>query len=245
MPVEVLDAGLGTGVRAGFTTRAGGTSAGPWEALNLALHVDDDPRRVHANRELLAAWVGDVVHFAHQVHGGDVLLVEDGVGDDEHRIGHDGLVTARPGVALGVLVADCVPLLLADPVAGVVGAAHAGRRGLVAGVVENTVAAMTRLGASVERIAAAMGPAAGGCCYELPAQLRDEVEQFVPGSAATTTWATASVDLRAGVAATLDRLGVATVNTIGGCTIEDQRFYSYRRDRVTGRFAGVVRITVP
>jgi YfiH family protein len=122
----------------------------------------------------------------------------------------------------------------------VVAAAHAGRRGLAAGVLTRTLAAMVELGADPGRVEAALGPAAGGCCYEVPAAMRDDVEAAVPGSAATTTWGTPALDLRAGAGQQLAALGVRDVRVVGGCTIEDPTLYSFRRDRVTGRFAGVV-----
>src|SRR5690606_959648 len=125
------------------------------------------------------------------------------------RPGVDGVVTARPGLALAVLTADCTPVLLADPVAGVVGAAHAGRPGLLAGVAERTVRAMVRLGAEPERMLARTGPAVCGRCYEVPDWMRDEVAAAVPEAHATTRWGTPAVDMAAGVSAQLSRLGVS------------------------------------
>ena len=235
---EVLDAGL-RGVRAGFTTRAGGVSTGAFAAANLARHVGDEPGLVARNRERLAEWAGAPIVFAHQVHGTDVLVV-DRVPVEPDPAGHDAIVTAVPGVAVGVLVADCLPVLLADRDAHVVATAHAGRRGLAAGVLSRTLAAMVGLGADADRVEVAIGPAAGGCCYEVPAAMRDEVEAAVPGTATTTSWGTPALDLRAGARLALAALGVRDVRLVGGCTIEDPTLYSFRRDRVTGRFAGVV-----
>jgi YfiH family protein len=253
--IEVVPVDLGPGVRAGFSTRSGGFSDEPWNAANLGLGVDDDPDRVHANRGLLADWIGAPVHFAHQIHGTDVLIVDADHLDKQRRAPFaglreeagtaDALVTDVPGVALGVLVADCVPVLLADPVSGAAGAAHAGRRGLAGGVVQRTVEALLALGARVEDLWAVVGPAAGGCCYEVPERLRAEVAAVVEGSSSITTWGTASLDLPAGAAAILGDLGVGHVHRVTSCTITDRRFYSYRRDGVTGRFAGVVRTRPP
>ena len=254
MGIDVLTVDLGPGVRAGFSTRAGGVSAEPWRATNLGLGVDDDPRRVLANRDLLATWAGGPVHFARQTHGTNVLVVDaprivgghvdrqfgDRGASDRGEEG-DALVTDVPGVALGVLVADCVPVLFFDAVSGAAGVAHAGRRGLVGGVLERTVEALVVLGSRPENLRAVVGPAAGGCCYEVPEQLRAEVAAVVPGSASTTSWGTPSLDLPAGAVAVLRRRGLRHIQRVPACTIEDQRFYSYRRDRVTGRFAGVVR----
>jgi YfiH family protein len=250
--IDVLPVDLGPGVRAGFSTRAGGVSPEPWSTANLGLGVDDDPHRVLANRDLLAAWVGGPVHFARQVHGTDVLVIDvgradSGPGDCGETAASpasdegDALVTNVPGVALGVLVADCVPVLFLDAVSGAAGVAHAGRRGLAGGVLARTVEALAALGARPGDLQAVVGPAAGGCCYEVSEQLRVEVAAIVAGSASTTTWGTPSLDLPAGAVAILRGLGVCRVQRLPACTIEDRRFYSYRRDRVTGRFAGVVR----
>ena len=154
----------------------------------------------------------------------------------------DAVVAATPGTAVGVLVADCVPVLLADAEAGVVAAAHAGRKGFVAGVLEATLEAMAELGARPGATRAAIGPAAGPCCYEVPGEMRDEVGAVRPAAPSTTTWGTPSLDLRGGCAAVLREAGVAAVVTVGGCTIEDDDSFSYRRRGVTGRFAGVVRL---
>ena len=251
MTIEVVPVDLGPGVRAGFSTRSGGFSDEPWNAANLGLGVHDDPDRVHANRGLLAEWFGAPVHFAHQVHGTDVLVLDANRLQERAATPHgasfdevtsaDAVVTDVPGVALGVLVADCVPILLADPISGAAGVAHAGRRGLAAGVVQRTVEALLALGARAEDLRAAVGPAAGGCCYEVPEQLRAEVSAAVAASSSITTWGTPSLDLPAGAIAVLRDLGVVQVRRVAACTVTDLRFYSYRRDGVTGRFAGVVR----
>ena len=214
-------------------------STGTWEGLDLALHVGDDPDAVRTNRDRLAAWAGGPVRFGRQVHGTTALVVGPAEKDADVREA-DALVTADRGVPVGVLVADCVPVLLADAEAGVAAAVHAGRRGLLAGVLGSALDTMIGLGARVGRVRAAIGPAAGGCCYEVPAELADEAAADRPELRATTTWGTPSLDLRAGAAAELSRRGVADVAVVGGCTIEDPALYSYRRRRTTGRFAGVV-----
>ena len=243
-PLTVLPADLGPRVRAGFTLRPGGLSVGPHEGLDLALHVGDDPVAVRENRALLAAWAGAPVRFARQVHGTTVARVpsqgELGLDDDAAEPEADALVTCKVGVPLGVLVADCLPVLLADADAGVAAVAHAGRRGLLGGVLSRVVDAMSALGARPGSIRASVGPAAGGCCYEVPAEMRQMAVADVPELGATTTWGTPSLDLRAGAVAQLRALGLGAVTTAGGCTIEDESFYSYRRSGQTGRFAGVV-----
>lgn len=242
----VLEPHVADGIRALFTTRYGGVSAPPYQFSNLGMHVDDERRRTLANLDMLAATVGaGWVNFPQQVHGPDVLVV----GEDRanrRRItlggayGVDALVTRLPRIPVGVRAADCMPVLLADPVSQVVGAAHAGRRGLAAGVLQNTVAAMATLGAEPARVAAVVGPAICGRCYEVPEQLQLEVAAAVPGTAATTRWNTPSLDLPNGAVAALQSAGVSQVEVLGICTFEDERFYSFRRSAETGRFAGVV-----
>ncbi|MEZ0449745.1 peptidoglycan editing factor PgeF [Cellulomonas sp. ICMP 17802] len=238
----VVEVDLGLGVRAGFSTRGGGVSRPPYDALNLGYGVGDDPSAVDRNRERLARWAGAPVAYATQVHGAGVLVLSAAPDPDAVSVGEaDALVSVSPDVAVAVLVADCVPVLLADAAAGVVAAVHAGRRGLVAGVVQAAVAAMVREGADVERIRAAVGPAIAGESYEVPAELQDEVVAIVPSTRATTAWGTPALDLPAGVVAVLRSEGVASVVVDGRDTWKDPALYSFRRSRSTGRFAGVVR----
>jgi YfiH family protein len=179
-----------------------------------------------------------------QVHGRDVAVVDapfDGPQDAPGAAGRvDAVVTTRPGLALAVLVADCVPVLLADPVAGVAAAAHAGRPGLLAGVVPAVVEAMRARGAEPARITAATGPSVCGGCYEVPEEMRAEVARAVPEAHATTRWGTPSVDVAAGVHAQLARLGVPVGEKSHICTRESADHYSYRREGTTGRQAGYV-----
>lgn len=242
VPLDVVP--LGPGVLAGFTTRAGGRSTGPWQGLNLGALVGDDPQAVAANRAALERRVGARVVLATQVHGADVVVVGP---QDEDGVRADGLVTTSPDVALGVYVADCAPVLLADPVARVVAAAHTGRPGLVAGVLQATVAAMVRAGADPARVVAAVGPCIAGASYEVPAEMRDDVAAVVPEAAARTSAGTPAVDLGRGVVAVLRRCGVVDVRADGRDTYADPTLYSHRRavhegTGVTGRFAGVVRL---
>lgn len=242
----LLAAGLPRPLSGAFSTRRGGVSAGRWEALNLALHVSDDQRRVQANRGLLARAVGleaDRLVFAQQVHGSGVAVVDRSHGCDPDGAVHavDALVTTTPRLGLVVLAADCLPVLLADPVAGVVAAAHAGRQGLVAGVLQQTVAAMVGVGADPGRIHATLGPAICGRCYQLPASTVAEVEAVVPGAAATTRAGQPAADLPRGAERLLRGAGIRQIRRVGGCTYEQpQRWFSYRRDGVTGRHAGLV-----
>ncbi|ROS77217.1 polyphenol oxidase family protein [Cellulomonas sp. PhB143] len=245
-PVRVVD--LGPGVRAGFTTRDGGVSAAPWDALNLGRGVGDAPADVTENRARVAAWLGAVPRFGRQVHGAVAVRADAepwaGGGAAAPEPACDALVSATPSVALGVLVADCVPVLLADPVARVVATAHAGRAGLVAGVLGAAVEGMLAAGARRQHLRAAVGPAVCGRCYEVPAALRDEVAADVPATWATTSWGTPSLDLPAGVVAGLGALGVHGVTRVEACTRTDPTWFSHRRasaaGSATGRFAGVV-----
>ncbi|OJV59489.1 MAG: multicopper polyphenol oxidase [Cellulomonas sp. 73-145] len=245
--LEVLEAGLGPSVRAGFTTRAGGVSVPPWDGLNLGLAVGDDPDRVRRNRELLAQWAGVPVAFATQVHGRDVVVVDGPPADRTDSVAvADALVTTRTDVALAVLVADCVPVLLADPETRVVAAVHAGRGGLVAGVVQAALDVMTDLGARLDRVVAAVGPSIAGRSYEVPADLRDAVAQVVPASSATTSWGTPALDLAFGVVAGLAAAGVHRVHRVDRDTFRDPGLYSHRRataaGTTTGRSCGIVRL---
>ncbi|HEY0189235.1 MAG TPA: peptidoglycan editing factor PgeF [Cellulomonas sp.] len=244
-PAPVLEVDLGPGVRAGFTTRAGGVSLPPWDSLNLGLNVGDDPDRVLVNRDLVRRWAGTWVAWSTQVHGCDVRTLTARLGDGRTSVGrYDALVSTTAEAALGVLVADCVPVLLADPDARVVATVHAGRRGLVAGAVQAVVRAMAERGADPARVRAAVGPAISGPQYEVPADLRDEVAAVVPETACETAWGTPGLDLPRGVAAVLRRAGVVRIQETGWCTATDERFYSHRRAQrqgaTTGRCAGVV-----
>ncbi|MGW1222371.1 polyphenol oxidase family protein [Streptomyces californicus] len=180
------------------------------------------------------------VVWMNQVHGRDVAVVDGPWGADADIPAVDAVVTARRGLPLAVLTADCTPVLLADPVAGVAGAAHAGRPGLVAGVVPATVEAMVALGAHPSRITAHTGPAVCGRCYEVPEAMRAEVAEAVPGTWSETSWGTPAVDVTGGVHAQLAALGVTDRHSSPHCTLESGDHFSYRRDRTTGRLAGYV-----
>ncbi len=229
-------------VEVAFTDRFGGHSDGPFASLNLGSSSGDDNTTVIRNHATLADAFGvDGLHSMSQVHGSEV-----GYGDTIHAHGSgtvpvcDALVTDQVGVPLLVRAADCVPVLLADDELALVAAAHAGRVGLVGGVVPAVVGAMRRRGARSVR--AWVGPRAGGCCYEVPEQMADDVERQVPGTRSTTTWGTPSVDVGAGVVRQLTDLGVEVADLgAGTCTIEDDRLFSYRRQgAASGRIGGLV-----
>lgn len=226
------------GAHARFTTVADG---------NLALHVGDDPARVAAHRALLERECGVPLVFVNQVHSPTVVTVKDSA--HAHQLSAapvdaDAMVTSSKDVALAIMVADCVPVLLSDPHAGVVAAAHAGRRGLLDGVLENTVSAMVSEGASAERISAVVGPSVCGRCYEVPSHMRDDAARINSATPSTTSWGTPALDLPAGAKRALENagLGAESVTLAGVCTMEVDAYFSYRRDPHTGRFAGIVRI---
>ncbi len=232
-----------SGAHFAFTDRWGGVSAVPYEELNLGGAVGDDAGAVRENRTLAAGSLRldpARVVWMNQVHGRDVVVVDGPWGSDAEIPAVDAVVTARRGVALAVLTADCTPVLLADPVAKVAAAAHAGRPGMVAGVVPAAVEAMVGLGADPGRILARTGPAVCGRCYEVPEAMRAEVAAVEPAAHAVTSWGTPALDVSAGVHAQLERLGVRDRARSPVCTRESGDHFSYRRDRTTGRLAGYV-----
>ena len=223
------------------TDRRGGRSVPPYDSFNLGGHVGDDPAAVAANRERLAREIGvpvDRLLWMSQVHGTGVAIVEDAAENPVADV--DALVTATPGLALCVLAADCVPVLLADPVAGVVAAVHAGREGVRRGVIPAALAAMTRLGSRPGDVEALLGPAVCGLDYEVPAAMQAEVARVAPAGAVRTRQGTPGLDLRAGLAEVLTAAGVREVVHDPRCTVEDRRLFSHRREGRTGRHAGVV-----
>ena len=223
------------------TDRRGGRSSSPHDAFNLAGHVGDDPADVAANRARLARELhvepGALV-WMDQVHGAAVAVVDGPQTGPPPQV--DALVTATPGLVLCVLVADCVPVLLADPVTGVVAAVHAGREGVRQGVVTAALAAMTGLGSRPGDVQALLGPAVCGADYEVPRAMQVQVARVAADAAVTSRTGTPALDLRAGLTQVLRRAGVGQVVQDPRCTVEDRRLFSHRRDGVTGRQAGVV-----
>lgn len=215
------------GVSAAFTDDAAG---------NLALHVGDDPVQVHRRRAGLEAAMGvpsSSLQFMNQVHGAEVAVLDAGGAAPTA----DAMVSRR--VPLAVMVADCIPVLLAGESGDgpVIAAVHAGRPGLEAGVVPAAIGRMRSLGAT--GIRAWLGPSICGRCYEVPADLQARVAAAVPAARSTTSWGTPGLDLPAGAVSQLGEAGVR-VEYLGECTLETPSLYSYRRNRDTGRFAGVV-----
>ncbi|HWA12318.1 MAG TPA: peptidoglycan editing factor PgeF [Burkholderiales bacterium] len=224
-------------VRALVTTRSGGVSAGPYASLNLGLKVADDPQAVARNRALLREHLPAEPKWIAQVHGSKVVDADRLQGLPEA----DGAVARTPGTVCAVMVADCLPVLLSDRAGTVVGAAHAGWRGLAAGVIENTVAAMD---ADPGDLVAWLGPAIGPDAFEVGADVRDAFLAQDAGAADAFRdhrpgkWL---ADLFRLARRRLAALGVAEVHGGGLCTVSDpRRFFSHRRDRVSGRMAALV-----
>ncbi len=234
--------------RAAFTTRLGGGSRGRFAAFNLSYAVGDGARAVADNRRRLArAWGcgSERLVEAAQVHGNRVAVATPEAAGTVLP-GVDGLVTDAPGLWLIVYVADCVPLLVVDPDRPAVGALHAGWRGIASGAARALLEAMGRAyGTRPWRVRAALGPAIGGCCYEVDAPVAAAMSRSAwwPAAARRTGAERWRLDLREAVRRQLAAVGVpeASVETVGACTMcRPDLFFSYRRDRTTGRMAGCI-----
>ena len=224
------------GIRHGFFTRAGGVSDGIYESLNGGVGSDDKPAKVAENRARMAAALGvapEPPDHRYQIHSPQVVVAETPWPASE-RPRADAIVTRTPGLAIGISTADCGPVLLADPKARVIGAAHAGWRGALTGVIEATIAAMEKLGAERDRIVAAAGPMIRQPNYEVGQDLidrfvaadPDNARFFIPAARAGH----AMFDLPGYVVDRLQRAGIAQVEDLGHCTYADPaQFYSYRR----------------
>lgn len=237
--VERLASAALEGVPHGFLGRRGGVSTGLHAGLNVGLGSDDDRAAVLANRDLArdAVLPGAALVTLHQVHSPDVMTVTGPIPLDARPQG-DALVTDRPGLLLGVLTADCVPVLLADRQAGVVGAAHAGWKGALGGVTDATIAAMEALGADRARIAAAIGPCIGRASYEVSEAFADP---FLSEDADNARFFGAGrpghlmFDIAGYVAARLANAGIGRVDMLDEDTCSQPgRFFSYRRSCLRG-----------
>ncbi|WP_306594001.1 peptidoglycan editing factor PgeF [Corynebacterium striatum] len=227
-----------------FTSRAGGVSSSPYESFNLGDHVGDDPADVVSNRARLQRVLGlDDIVWMEQLHTNTVTRVDRGNAGTPVEA-TDAIITTEKRLGLGVLVADCTPVLLSDVSAGVVAAAHAGRLGARNGIIRNTVEAMLELGATPSTIQVLMGPAASGLNYEVPEAMADDVEKHLPGAKTRTKTGTWGVDVRKGLIRQLMGMGIINIESDPRCTIEDTDFFSYRREGTTGRQAGVIWLEV-
>jgi len=214
-----------------FTDRRGGSSLAPYESLNLALHVGDDPVAVARNRESLSHLVGQV-QFMNQIHGDDFVIVNKLTDIDPTC---DALITTTAGIGLAVLVADCIPLLLSSKT--VIAAVHVGRKGLVNSIARKVIHEMRRLGATT--IHAQLGASICGRCYEVPEAMADEVARTHPAAHALTRGGTSALDLPKALIAELVSQAV-TYEASTQCTLENNEYFSYRRYNITGRNAGVI-----
>lgn len=235
MTVEVNRARALDGVAHGFLGRRGGVSTGITAGLDLGRRgqVDISPDLAENRRRAVAAVLpGAELVTLYQVHSADCVTLAT-PWDDTDRPHADAVVTDRPGLALGILTADCAPVLLADRAAGIVGAAHAGWKGAIGGVTDATVAAMEKLGADRDRIVAAIGPCIGRASYEVDAAFERRFEEHDPENErffAAGREGHAQFDLEGYVAHRLAATGVRTIEMMGLDTYADaDRFYSFRR----------------
>ncbi|HXJ20854.1 MAG TPA: peptidoglycan editing factor PgeF [Polyangia bacterium] len=245
---------IGAGFTHGFTTRAGGVSAPPYDSLNLGGKWGDDPAHVTENRRRLASAVGGEPFVARQVHGTVIRRVH--AGEERAQVARheaDGLCSDVPGVVLGVFVADCVPALLADPRTGACAAVHAGWRGTVAGILPEAVQTLAReFGARAADLRVVLGPAIGPCCFEVGLEVVDAVVSAIPDARERAIIRPsprdladkAHVDLQGANRFLLEHAGVPAdaIDAFSACTRCDrERFFSFRRDgAATGQQMGVI-----
>lgn len=234
MSVEMIRARTLDGVAHGFLGRRGGVSVGVMAGLNVGIGSDDDPAAVAENRRRAVAAIAAATRLAtvYQIHSADAVIVTD-AHDETQRPRADAMATDRPGIALGIVTADCAPVLFADQAAGIVGAAHAGWKGALGGVTDATIAAMETLGARRDRIVAAIGPCIARPSYEVDAGF---VARFTTADPANERFFADGraghhqFDLEAYVAHRLAVAGLGRVEALGLDTYPDEaRFYSYRR----------------
>lgn len=210
-----------------FTDRRGGSSLGVYESLNFGFHVGDDPAAVTANRSTIAN-----AQFMNQVHGDHVVIIEK-LQDSDPTC--DAMITSKPEIKLAVMVADCIPLLFVSKEA--VAAVHVGRAGLINRVAIKTLHQMRSIGAI--DVHAIIGPSICGRCYEVPFEMQQDVIAHHPRAFSTTYKGTAGLDLPSALIAELTSEGVTyEASTI--CTMENDLYFSHRKNNPTGRFAGIV-----
>jgi YfiH family protein len=237
-------------LRHGFFGRQGGHSGGDFASNNMSIAIGDQPHLAEANRAGAAQALGYLrknLCLLKQVHSAEVRVLAD-YPDHEVAVEADAMVTSLPTLALGILTADCTPILFADPEAGVIGAAHAGWRGAVDGIVGNTIAAMVALGADKARMIAAIGPTISGKNYEVGPQFMSDFLALQPDGArhfSTPPGKRAHFDLPGFVEAQLHAAGVGTVERVGGCTYaQPERYFSHRyathRNGRTGRQIAII-----
>lgn len=214
-----------------FTKRTGGASLGAFSSLNLGTHVGDELEIVLENRALLSAKLGPI-QYMNQVHGNRIAVIEE-VTDEAPTA--DALVTGIPGINLAVMVADCIPLLLTSKES--VAAVHVGRKGLTNEITRKSISLMKEMGST--QITAIIGPSICGSCYEVSEDIYNEVVALHPFAESRTLEGTFALDLPAALRSVLSDEGVAIINK-HECTLENSDYYSYRRDGITGRQAGII-----
>lgn len=214
-----------------FTARHGGTSTGKYSSLNLGDHVGDESADVANNRNILRKLLSRVEPvFMNQVHGNEVIEIVD---NSQSKVTADALITRQTGLPIAVLSADCLPILIKG--ASIVGVIHAGRKGILNGIISNTISKMRTLGG--EDLEATIGPAICGDCYEVDIQMYLDAIEIDPNLA--TKPETHSLDLKKAAAGQLDSQRVS-VNDLGICTAHNFNYFSFRRDGISGRNAGVI-----
>lgn len=218
------------------TTRSGGVSSGVFKSLNLAKHVGDDEKLVEQNRLIVQRFIGKKqIVFATQIHSDLITKITD---KNRHQIHScDALITDLKSVALAVMVADCVPILIYDPVHNAVGAVHAGWRGTAKNIASKTVDLMSReFGSNPADLIVGIGAAIKSCCYEVDGAVASNFKD-ISKPKDNLKW---SVDLQSANKIDLMRSGVKNIEIMELCTRCDSRFFSYRRENITGRFVGVI-----
>jgi YfiH family protein len=221
------------GITVTYTTRLGGVSEGDYAACNLGGKSGDDPEHVLANRVALRAAVGADLSLISQVHSGDAVDVDgsftintpfgfdvsgtvlgDGANERPRVVAADGQVTSRPGIALGIFAADCLPVLMADPVSGIIAGAHCGRRGLERDIIAHTIDLMCSKGAGRSRIVATLGPCICGDCYEVGGDIADAFDAQFPGTYTLTRFGGPGIDIAAAARQCLSKAGVSAERII-------------------------------
>ena len=224
---------LAPGITVTYTTRLGGVSEGDYAACNLGGKSGDDPEHVLANRVALRAAVGADLSLISQVHSGDAVDVDgsftintpfgfdvsgtvlgDGANERPRVVAADGQVTSRPGIALGIFAADCLPVLMADPVSGIIAGAHCGRRGLERDIIAHTIDLMCSKGAERSRIVATLGPCICGDCYEVGGDIADAFDAQFPGTYTLTRFGGPGIDIAAAARQCLSKAGVSAERII-------------------------------
>jgi YfiH family protein len=212
-----------------FTAKSGGVSTGDYGTLNLAFHVGDNLENVKSNREKLKSIISvPEIQFMEQVHGNNLAIISNTRRDEPVA---DAMVTTEKNIALAVMVADCLPILIEGT--SVIGAVHVGRKGMLNGILTKTVLQMKDLGGT--NLKATIGPGICGSCYEVDETMYGEIIKEYPASDGGYR----KINIRSEVNRQLESLGVLTSH-IDVCTLEDERYYSFRRNHTTGRQCGVI-----